>query len=298
MKDFFYKILIALVSTVISVAVTAYVYKQQKKETVNYIDSYVGIQHQEFDGSKLRKAGFSFTYNEEEIEAYSLVNISLFNYTQINLEDFRIVVEITPEKGDSINIIEASAGDADDQTEGIKEISDIWLDSISKTSWTYEYNVDVVNTADSVGKPFFKDSYTILTNHKPKVKVTVKEKGFGVIPHKYDHFYKPSIFGSDGAIIFYIGAGFVLYIIAIVKISSYNEGRVNKKKRKFQEQQLAEQLANKAIEYSSKGILDAIVKINQRFEYQEASWFRKLINKMEDPDDEDETELKGTNTKS
>lgn len=288
MKDFFYKTLIALVSSIISASVAWYVYTQQKKDAINYIDGYLSVDHREFNNSDLKQAGFSFQYNNEEIDSYSLINIELYNYTQINLENVRVLVEIFPAREDSIKIIEAKAMDADDQTEGIKTITGIWLDSVSYTSWVHELSVDVVNTADSFAKPFFKASYTIITNHKPSVKVTIKKKGFDITPHKYEHFYKPSIFTSDGAVVIYCGAFLVLYIIGIVKISNYSSGRVNKRKRKFQEQVLTEEIHKKNFDpESAKSILDTLTKINRKFEYKDTSRLKRFLYGIKDPEEEE-----------
>lgn len=256
----------------------------QNRDDIQYIDNKSWLKFQELDREQMFATGLHLTYEGEDINTFTSLNVNLYNYTNKNIENIEVFIEIIPQKGDSIRIVEEEYADIDNQLKGIEAVYANEVDTLLGKAQTFGYKIFSANMADSIDKPFFKSVFTILSKKKPEYRITIKKAGYALTPYLYNHFDKTPFYRSDMAYLTYYILFIIVMIYFIHTITEAANDNWYSKLRKYRKILLQEAIDKKTINIEAEDILTFIEKTSDRFDYENASTFKKWRKNMKDPD--------------
>jgi hypothetical protein len=174
--------------------------------------------------------------------------------------------------------------DQDRQTKGVESDASNKTDTLVDRSIIFKYKVLSANIADSADKQFLELSYTILCKKEPIVNVSTNMPGISLIPHSYDNFYKPKFYESTVAFSCYIILFFMIYIYAVVKISSYVHSHKEEKLTKYIKKQFSEEIDRNNVKLDAAEIMKLYKIFKERYEFEKSSAFKRWLYQIKDPD--------------
>ncbi len=285
MKKIFRDISIAVVSGLIMLLITVSVNKRKENEDKKprSLDSLIVVNYQNADMTEMQEKKIQILYDGKPINSYSQVSIKLYNFSDEAFKDVPVYIEIIPTDGDSLKAVEAEITGTNNLPEKILESKEE-LKHTTKGSLKYKYIIKNANTDNGSFQPVLTADYFIVGSKKPTVKVDIDQFGLSLQGYNPLHYYKPKWYQTDFFFICIIIAIYALIIFIGVKISNYVQEKRNKRLREYLRKSLSEKITSGQQFNDSEAIINEYKKITDKFDYIDASTFKRLIRGMKNPE--------------
>lgn len=285
MKKFSEKILIPLFVALLS-AIGSLIfqsYRDNNENRLRYFDKWTDITQYNIKEAALKKAGIKLLYNDAPLYNYSTIKIQLYNYTGRDYDHVPVYIEITPQDGDSLKMLNAEVLDKNGLTDGIKKLKD--TNTLTNGALKFGYSIQAANRAANSGELAFNGTFLIASNKKPIVTVYMVKKSLDFRDWQQADFdvTNTPLYLSTTAYIIYIILFLIIYIFIIVKISESVEKRRNKKLQEYLRKELTDKIAKGEITLDTEALFTQYQNIIDNFNYENASSFTKFLYKMKKP---------------
>lgn len=257
--------------------------REKNSNQKRYIDCFERIAFSGLDSAELKEHNFQVLYNGGPVHGFSTIDVELYNFSDRDCEKIKVLIEITPKKGDSLQILDATVLGQHRHTVGLKTIENNSKKAL-KGSIKLEYELETANRADSIRDVLFDANYEIISKEEPTLKVTIEGKGLEKVGYSRGHYQKLSWWETEDAISVFFLMGIILFIILFVKILLYFDKKRNDRWQQYLLQNLTERVDNGKVNYDAKSIINVYHEISERFDYEDASKITRKIKRMKSPD--------------
>jgi hypothetical protein len=277
------QLLLVIFSAVVTYMVTNY--KEKSSNQFKHFDRSTIIGYINTEKTELEDRKLQIVFNGKAIKSFSNSRIQIFNYTDKDYVNVPIYVEIIPQEGDSLQISQEKIFGGNEQPDIVKPILNETLNHTVKGSIKYKYNIEVANRADSSNQTVFDASYFIISNKEPKIKVTMQKDGIDFTDFKSEHYFKTRErwWETELAVIMFIVLGFVVYIIALIKIGDHFAAKRTKKFKLYLTKKLEEKITQGKVTLDADTIIKEYKIIDDMFEYEEAWPITRKIKGIKEP---------------
>lgn len=286
MKIFLGKMAPGFVGSLIIVILGLYInnIREKKSNQKRHIDCFERVVFNGLDSTELNEHNFQVLYNGGPVHGVSTIDVELYNFADRDCENIKILIEITPKKGDSLQILEAIVLGPHRHTVGLKTIENNSKKTL-RGSIRFEYELEAANRADSLSDVLFDANYGIISREEPTLKVTIQGKGLEKGSYSRGHYQKLMWWETDDAFAIFFLTGIILFAIIFIKIILYFDKKRNVRWQQYLLKHLAERVNNGKVNYDAQSIINAYSEINERFDYDDASLITRRLKRMKSPDD-------------
>lgn len=286
-KELLGKFLPGLLSGIIIMVVGIIINNKKTKSDneVKRFDVWINTHHQAIDKTILEKEKIQILWDGRPIHGISDVQIELYNFTGKSFQNIPVYVELFPAEGDTLKLMKEEVFGTNELQEGISVLKDS-LSHSKPGSLKFGYVIEVANQLDSL-KPVFRANFPIVSKKEPRVKVLVKKDGLDASLQTYNHEHFDSIntpiLRTDTALLIYFVLGYILLILAMVKIAGYFQIRRSKKLTVYLKIRFSELISNGNFKMDAEEVINKYDTYERQFNYEDASAFRKWLYRMKDP---------------
>lgn len=286
MKNYLEKIIPGLVIAIFGATIGFYLsnIKDRALNQEKDVDVYQNVAFTSFPKSDMDEHNLKMLYNGKSIYGLSTIDVELYNYSDLPINDLKAYIEIKPQDGDTLKLMDSTVVGPHSEIDGFTTISSEKLPKAAKGSLKYAYVVEFANPADSLLDVILDGSYSIVSNKKPTVTVTLVGERVGKREYDSAHFNKIPLWETDSAVLIYIIIGFVLYVFILVKISSYFTTKRSKKFKTFMLEKFDETIKEGKLNLDAESIFAIYKKTNDQFDYNDTSPIMRWIRRLKPPD--------------
>lgn len=280
MKESIGKIIFIIIGGIITAAISFWFggFQQKNFNQKRFFDIKTYVSHQILDKSELEEKKMQILYDGKQIYGVTNVRVDIYNYEDKSFENVPVIIEITPDKGDSLQIVDVTVFGENGREEMITPLKNIGKASTSK-ALKFGYNIDIAHQADSSEKTVLTVIYGIISNKKPKVEVIIKKFGIGTRTYDYQHFKRLSLWDNDVFILFFFVSLLVIYIWGIIKLISFIEFRKEEKWVPFLKDELTKKIDKGEIEFKTDSIIKAYNEISEKFNLKNTWIIKRWLNR-------------------
>jgi len=170
--------------------------KENSASSIHYLDNFTNIDFNQLSKSDLEKNHFEILYNGQPVYNITDISVQLYNFNEENFSEIPIYVEIIPKEGDSLTLINSDAVGENDLYENVSVTKET-LKPAKEGNLKFGYILGTANKSDTAARRIFAAKYSIISNEKPDVKVSIKKVGLGITNYLPEHFYKLKWWETD-----------------------------------------------------------------------------------------------------
>src|ERR1051326_2847788 len=124
MRKWTSRILLLIIGAAITGGIGYFIKSIEVREShkKKWLDLFININHQNIDADELKRNDFKMSYKDKSINSLGGIAVKLYNYNEISYDNIPLYVEITPEKGDTLHIIDPEAEGANRSEEHTSEL--------------------------------------------------------------------------------------------------------------------------------------------------------------------------------
>lgn len=217
------------------------------------------------------------------------VEVKVFNLNDQDFKNIPIYIELTPEEGDSLNIISTDVSGSNSTRELIEENHQVAAPK-GLGGFRYGYNIKIANRSDE--SPIYYGSFLIQGTKNIEIEVEVAKAGIELRDYEWENYYKSPYYKSQ---IKWYETDFFFIMIGIVVLAAYiaivllilrvvnrlNRKKVDKERKKIKELLLKDITNQKLL--VPENLIDEFYKLIDKREWEKSSIINRLAGYVRKP---------------